>query len=267
MSGSARWVLVQAAHMLSRPLQALPTMLAAAAAGAVRRQELQAAIGQMWDEIAGLEGTDRLGWHAWESEFYGSHLSPAGRVLLVGCGTGRDLVPLIERGHQAVGLDLSAAALEVARRRLAQRGLAAELRVGPVEDASLPADLDFAVFSWLCYGYLVGSEARVRALQRLRECLRPGGRVLVTYPLRAQPSSRWPARMARLTARLLRSDWCPEHGDLFLLSRGGARLELHYEHRFVPEEFLGEARRAGLTPSVHEVRGIGLAVLKPMAEG
>jgi hypothetical protein len=64
----------------SRPLQALPTMLAAAA-GALRRQELHTAIGQMWNDIAGLEGTDRLGWHAWESEFYGSHLSPAGQAL------------------------------------------------------------------------------------------------------------------------------------------------------------------------------------------
>jgi SAM-dependent methyltransferase len=267
MSGSARWVLVQSAHMLSRPLQALPTVLAAAGAGALRRRQVQAAIGQMWDDVARLEDGERLGWHAWESEFYGAYLGPAGRVLLVGCGTGRDLVPLVERGHQAMGIDLSAAAVEAARERLARRGLAAELRVGPVEDASLPADFDVAVFSWLCYAYLLGSEARVRALRRLRECVQPDGRVLVSYPLREEPSSRWPARMGRLTARLLRSDWRPEHGDLFLLSGRGARTWLHYEHRFLPEEFVAEARRAGLAPTTHEVRGVGLAVLKPMAEG
>lgn len=263
--GSARWALVGLLHRLSKPLQALPNLLTAAAAGALRRRELQAAIAETWHDVARLEDGDRLGWHAFESEFYGAHLRPGDRVLLVGCGAGRDLVPLIERGHEAVGLDLSADAVDLARQRLARRGLSAELHVGAVEDALLPADFDAAAFSWLCYGYLPGSDARVRALRRLRECLRPGGRVLLTYPLREEPSSRWPARMTRFTTRLLRSDWCPEHGDLFLISRRGRRLALHYEHHFVPEEFLAEARRAGLTPSFHDVRGVGLAVLNPVA--
>ena len=253
-------------HRLAKPLQALSTLLTAAAAGALRRPELQAAIAEKWHDVARLEDGDRLGWHAWESEFYGAHLRPGDRVLLVGCGAGRDLVPLIERGHEAAGLDLSAEVVDLARQRLARRGLSAPRYVGAVEDAVLPTDFDAAAFSWLCYGYLPGSEARVRALRRLRECLRPGGRVLLSYPLREEPRSVWPARMTRLASRVLRSDWCPEHGDLFLLSGRGRRLALHYEHHFVPEEFLAEARRAGLTPSFHDVRGVGLAVLSPLAE-
>src|SRR5436309_1151821 len=44
-----------------------------------------------------------------------------GRVLDVGCGTGRSLVPLLADGVEAVGCDLSAAMLRQARRRLGSR--------------------------------------------------------------------------------------------------------------------------------------------------
>ena len=51
-------------------------------------------------------------------------------VLELGCGTGRVALPLVEAGHSVVGVDLSAAMLEIAQRRAdAQRTPASALRL------------------------------------------------------------------------------------------------------------------------------------------
>ena len=54
-----------------------------------------------------------------------------GRLLDAGCGTAQVSLPLIKSGYSVVGVDASAAMLEIARRKLAP-GDAAELRVGDV---------------------------------------------------------------------------------------------------------------------------------------
>ena len=48
-------------------------------------------------------------------------------VLDVGCGTGRNLIPLVRDGFKATGLDSSRGMLNETRRRLAARGLSANL--------------------------------------------------------------------------------------------------------------------------------------------
>jgi len=264
---SPRWALVHLACGLLRPLQGMATILGAAAGGALRRAELRDSIAGIWTAVAQMEDDDLPGLHAWEADFYAQHLDGARRVLLVACGTGRDLVPLLERGHEVVGLDLSLPALDGARQRLARRGLTAELIAGAVEDTALPAGFDAVVFSWLCYAYVPESQTRVRALRALGACLGPGGRLLISYPLRPARTNPWPARAARLAAVLTRSDWRPAAGDLFVAARRGAQTELHYEHHFTSDEFLAEARAAGLEPVFHDARGLGRAVLTPGPRG
>ncbi|MFA4946740.1 MAG: class I SAM-dependent methyltransferase [Candidatus Micrarchaeia archaeon] len=50
------------------------------------------------------------------------------RVLDLGCGSGRNLLPLVEAGFQVTGTDNSSALLEFTRKRLEERGLNAELK-------------------------------------------------------------------------------------------------------------------------------------------
>ena len=74
-------------------------------------------------------------------------------VLEVGCGSGPNLVFLAAEGFRAFGLDASPAAVEVAKRRLAEEGLSAEVTMGdftrlPFADGSMDMVIDRAA---LCH--------------------------------------------------------------------------------------------------------------------
>lgn len=246
---------------LARPLQAGATTLSCLAAAVLTRDELAGAIARLWDEIAEPDSSDVAGWLAWESDFYRPALRPGGRVLLVGCGSGRDLVPLLQAGHAAEGVDVAPRALEACRRRLARLGREATLHLGSIEKCRFVSRFDLVIFSWLCYGYIPEARARVAALANVRAHLARGGRVLVSY-VRDDPAlPRLPVRLARLCARLLRSGWTPEDGDLLILTRQRHGVAVHLEHHFAPEEIEAEARSAGLAVAEHTVAGHGKLVL------
>ncbi|MDW8341598.1 MAG: class I SAM-dependent methyltransferase [Geminicoccaceae bacterium] len=98
-----------------------------------------------------------------------------GLAVDLGCGTGRDAVPLLRRGWRVVALDRRIAALA----RLAERVSPGERRrlllwAERIEDAvPPPCDLLIASFSL----FLVAPEAFARSWERLRAALRPGGRI------------------------------------------------------------------------------------------
>ena len=231
---------------LARPLQAGATGLSSLAAGLLTRADLEAAIARLWDDLGDQDSGDAPGWHEWESAFYRPQLEPGARVLLVGCGSGRDLVPLLQAGHAAEGV--APRAIEACRRRLARMGLEAPLHVGSIENVRFASRFDLAIFSWLCYGYIPESRARVKALANLRTHLAEAGRVLISYVRRQPPPSR--------------SGWTPEYGDLLLVTRERAGVAVHIEHHFAPEEIEAEARAAGLTVAEHVVAGHGKLVLR-----
>jgi len=58
-------------------------------------------------------------------------------VLDLGCGTGENLVPLVERGARVIGLDISPELIALAQKRLDRTGLGADLRVGSAYDTGL----------------------------------------------------------------------------------------------------------------------------------
>jgi trans-aconitate 2-methyltransferase len=112
-------------------------------------------------EAMGLEVLDRLDLRGDE------------RVLDAGCGTGRVTAALLERlpRGEVVAVDGSPAMVEQARARLGER---AEVRVADLLELELdpPADaiLSTATFHW------IGDHDRLFA--RLRDALRPGGRLV-----------------------------------------------------------------------------------------
>jgi SAM-dependent methyltransferase len=233
-------------RLARRALRAGETALAHAAAGLLDLAELRRAIEREWDAAAAAESPrwDEQGLFDFESELVDRFVAPASRVLLVGCGGGRDLLPLVERGHRIEAFDPAPRAVERARRLLDERGLSATLSVARAEDFEPARGQDAIVFSWFVYSYLPGSAERVGSLRRLAAALAPGGRVIVTYLLRSARERVWPVRLARLVARARGGDWLPEDGDVIELSPAGDPL--HYEHRFAPGELAGEVRRAGL---------------------
>lgn len=105
-------------------------------------------------------------------------------ILDVGCGSGRDLLHLLSRGKNAVGVDASASMLEEARALLRRQGYPPKERLfegalpklAPVADASFDAVL--------CSGVIMHlpEESIFDAVYGLKRVLRPNGVLLVSIP-------------------------------------------------------------------------------------
>jgi SAM-dependent methyltransferase len=244
-----------------RPLERAATLWFYAAAGAARLGDLRAAIEREWDQSGVLEESYiASGLMPWERDFYLRFLKPDDRVLVIGCGTGRDLLALLQLGYRAEGLDVVPQCTAAAGQLLQRRGLKAPVYTGAVETIALPGRFDAFIFSWFCYSYIPQSETRIGVLRKLRDCLNPGGRILVTYaPAKTLPR-RLPIQLTQLVASLSGSDWRPEYGDFVQVANRG-RYFGHYEHQFTREGFEKEARAAGMTVAFHEGADQGTAGL------
>lgn len=130
-----------------------------------------------WDErYAGNE----LVWGAGPNRFVAAEFEalPAGRVLDVACGEGRNAIWLAGRGWQASGVDFSATGIDRARRLAAEAGVSDRVRftVGDVVAGPLPA----GPFDAVVVAYLqLPAGPRRAALRRAADVLAPGGTLLV----------------------------------------------------------------------------------------
>ena len=245
-----------------RTFQRAATLWSYAAAGAVRLAALLAAIRHEWEYAGGLESDGYIasGLMDWERNFYPRSLKPHDRVLVIGCGTGRDTLALLQLGYRAEGLDVGPQCTATAQRLLEKLGLKSSVYTGAIETVELPGRFDAFIFSWFCYSYIPQSETRIGVLRKLLGHLNPGGRILVTYvPAKTLPRY-LPIRITQLVAWLTRSDWRPEYGDAVQLAGPRTRFA-HYEHEFTRESLEEEARAAGLTVAFHERADQGTAAL------
>jgi SAM-dependent methyltransferase len=222
-----------------------------AAAAALPFETFRDAVSREWDSYRRDDGVGSGGLYAWELDIYERFVSPADRILLVGSGTGRDLIALIGRGHEVVALEPSGAAMALARQHLQRLGLTAVCVEGRMEDAGVPGTFDVIVFSFNCYTFIPGARHRIAALQRARDLLRPGGRIVVTYFEVPAQARQLAVGVGRLVARLTRSGWRLETGDVLRLGPG---LSLQYEHTFTASEIVAEADAAGLCVHYHRQR-------------
>ncbi len=105
-----------------------------------------------------------------------------GPVLEMGCGTGRALVPLLKAGLDVVGVDISPALLEVARKKLAQddRNGQYELVEGDLTSYSLTQrDFGFSFCTSNTLMHLATPAAQLAALKNTYQHLRHDGVLLL----------------------------------------------------------------------------------------
>jgi SAM-dependent methyltransferase len=139
-----------------------------------------------------------------------------GPILDVGCGPGRHVHALARRGELAVGLDVSPAAVRLARRR------GALVLEGSVFDR-VPGAGTWATVLLLDGNVGIGG-APAALLRRVAQLLAPAGRALVELDPPGTPADRFRARL--------------ESGALLSRSFAWARLP--------PESLAAVAARAGL---------------------
>jgi SAM-dependent methyltransferase len=168
--------------------------------------------------------------------------APGPRVLDAGAGQGTMSTRLERVGFEVTSTDVSAAAVEVLRDRLAGAVRQADVTALPFPDASF----DGAVLGEV----LEHVEEDVRALAEVRRVLRPGGVLTLSVPANPAlfgPSDEWAGHVRRYTRRAL-LEACREAGVTVhrCLAWGFPFSRLY--HRHVYERYLdrrGPSRPGG----------------------
>jgi SAM-dependent methyltransferase len=115
-----------------------------------------------------------------DAEYYRSHLAGApGKVLEVACGTGRLLLPLLEAGVDAEGLDHSPAMLAICRELCGGSGFEPVLHLADMARFDLPGRYQAVFIGAGSIKELPGREPTLRALECCRAALVTGGEVYV----------------------------------------------------------------------------------------
>jgi 2-polyprenyl-3-methyl-5-hydroxy-6-metoxy-1,4-benzoquinol methylase len=129
------------------------------------------------------------------------------RVLEVGCGVGTDGVQFAEAGADYVGVDLTEAAVALARRNFAVRGLDGEFHVVDAEQLPLADNSFDHVYS---FGVIHHTPRPRSMLDEIRRVLRPGGTVTAMVYNRTSVNYYVEIMFLRRLGRtLLRPAWAP----------------------------------------------------------
>jgi len=127
------------------------------------------------------------------------------KVLEIGCGLGTDGAQFAEAGADYTGVDLTEAAVELARKRFELFGLPGKFQTADAESLDFPDESFDLVYS---HGVLHHTPETGRAIREIHRVLRPGGRAVVMLYHRDSYNYRINISLLRRAgAQLLRADW------------------------------------------------------------
>jgi SAM-dependent methyltransferase len=145
-----------------------------------------------------------------EIEYFGRFVERGQPALDAGCGTGRLLLPWLRAGYDVDGSDVSADMIALCRERARRDGLHPTLYVQPLH--ALAADRRYRTIV-VCGVFGLGTTRAQdqQGLERLLQCLEPGGTLLIDNEVPYAAAPRW-RRWTKADREELPAPW-PESGE------------------------------------------------------
>jgi SAM-dependent methyltransferase len=222
-----------------------------AAAGSRSLEDLKRGIRHRWQGFFNSDADILSGLMPWEVALFDRFIPRGSDVLLVGSGSGRDVVALAERGCRVTGVEPAGDAVHIAERVLANRGLTATFLEGFFEDAAVSGRFDAVMFSFHAYAYFPESTRRIEVLKKAAALLTPGGHVLVTHPANMERPHGIYVWLGRVAGAVAGTDWRIEPGDLIAVGVEHPSA-INFVHAFANGEVEREAAAAGLRTAFRE---------------
>jgi SAM-dependent methyltransferase len=178
-----------------------------------------------------------------------------GPVVELACGTGRIAVPVARAGVRVIGVDGSAAMLEVARERAAAAGVEelVDLRLGDLRDPPVAERVPLVLVPFRSLLHMTTEHDRERALAAAGSLLLPGGRLV--FDVFAPSSEDIEATHGRWLERepgiFERADWDEGERTLTLSVRRGDEASTMVLAWLSPIEWRRLLDRAGFEVEAH----------------
>ncbi|MCS7159689.1 MAG: class I SAM-dependent methyltransferase [Gemmatales bacterium] len=125
------------------------------------------------------------------------------RIVELGCGGGRLLLPLARKGYRCYGIDNNPQALHWLRKRARKARLPVQAIEADLADFTLPTQVELALCTFNTFRHLLTEQAARQHLARLAAAVRPGGLYilglhLLPLDIVEEAEERWSARWGRL---------------------------------------------------------------------
>jgi SAM-dependent methyltransferase len=108
-------------------------------------------------------------------------------VLDLGCGTGENIIPLIERGARVIAIDISPDLVEIAKQRISNANLEASISAGDACHTGLPDESVDIIFCMALIHHLDIEVVR----EEMWRILRKGGAIILREPIRFSKGYAW----------------------------------------------------------------------------
>jgi len=145
-------------------------------------------------------------------------VKPRGAVLDLCCGPGRYSVELAKRGFAVVGIDISVAYIELARRLAEHEGVQVEFAVGDMREIPFRERFDLAINVGTSFGFFEDESDDLKVLAGVARSLEPDGVFVLEmgnrdFLLKSFVHKDW-VRLADGTVRLLEREFDPARGRI-----------------------------------------------------